>query len=76
MQNITLTRNGDKLVVEIDLSKDFGPSASGKTLIVASTRGNPAVPGAPDTFIGLNCFRRVRGRSRRAEPEKAPAPTA
>ena len=73
MQNVNLKRQGDKLIVEIDLAKDFGPSASGKTLIVASTRGNPPVPGSTDTFIGINCFRRVRGRSR---AEKAPVPTA
>ncbi len=57
MQNIQMRREGDKLVIEIDLSKDFGPSASGKTLIVASTRGNAPVPEAEGTMIGVNCFR-------------------
>ncbi|HLG42681.1 MAG TPA: hypothetical protein VI643_04890 [Planctomycetota bacterium] len=57
MQNIQMRRDGDKLIVEIDLSKDFGPSASGKTLIVASTRGNAPVPDAEGTMIGINCFR-------------------
>lgn len=71
MQNVAMSRNGEKLVIEIDLSKDFGPSASGKTLIVASTRGNPPVPGTSDTFIGINCFRRARGRTRRTADAQA-----
>lgn len=67
MQNIEMRRDGDKLIVEIDLTKDFGPSTSGKTVIVASTRGNAAVPGAEGTMIGINCFRYTspkRGRSK------------
>lgn len=57
MQNVTMKREGTKLIVEIDLSQDFGDSTSGKTKIVASTRGNAKVPGSDDTFIGINCFR-------------------
>lgn len=57
MQNIEMRRQGEKLVIEIDLSKDFGPSASGKTVIVASTRGNAPVPDAAGIMIGINCFR-------------------
>jgi len=62
MQNVTMKRDKDKLVIEIDLSKEFGLSATGKTVIVASTRGNAPVPESEDTMIGINCFRRVRGR--------------
>ena len=57
MQNVGMKRDGSKLVIEIDLSKDFGPSASGKTVIVASTRGNAKVPGTEDVMIGINCYR-------------------
>ena len=57
MQNVNMKKEGSKLIIEIDLSKDFGPSASGKTLILASTRGNAPVPDTSDTFIGINCFR-------------------
>jgi len=49
---------GKKLVIEIDLEKPT-PSSSGKTLVVASTRGNVAtsveVDGKPVT-IGLNAY--------------------
>ena len=58
MENITMARKGTKLVIEIDLTKDLGPSSSGKTLIVASTRGNAPVPDARDTFIGINVYRK------------------
>lgn len=32
MKNITTTVKGNKLTIEIDLSKTFGPSKSGKTI--------------------------------------------
>jgi hypothetical protein len=57
MQNVTLKRDGKKLLIEIDLSKEFGPSASGKTIMIATTRGNVAVPGEDAVVVGLNCFR-------------------
>ena len=59
MQNMSMRVNGTKLVIEIDLAQDFGPSASGKTVIVASSRGNVQVPGTEETYLGLNCFRYV-----------------
>lgn len=31
---------GKKLIIEIDLDEERKPSASGKSLVVASTRGN------------------------------------
>jgi len=57
MENVSMVRTGTKLVVTIDLTKDLGPSTSGKTLIIASTRGNAPVPDAKDTFIGVNVYR-------------------
>lgn len=63
MQNITMKRDGDRLLIEIDLSKDFGPSASGKTVIIASTRGNAAVPDAEGVMIGINCFKYTTPKS-------------
>jgi len=55
---MTVEINGNKLCIEIDLEKPT-PSASGKTLVVASTRGNTVttamVDGKPVT-IGLNAY--------------------
>lgn len=49
---------GNRLCIEIDLEKPT-PSASGKTLVVASTRGNAVtdvlVDGKPVT-VGLNAY--------------------
>jgi len=42
----------------IDSSKEFGPSSSGKTTIIASTEGNVSIPGAEDKKIGLNVYRK------------------
>ena len=35
MQNVEWEIKGDKLIIEIDLTKDFGPSKSGKTITIA-----------------------------------------
>lgn len=65
MENLSMKRDGNKLTIEIDLGKDAGPSASGKTTIIASTRGNAPVPGADDTFVGLNCFKYANGKKKK-----------
>lgn len=55
---LTAEIKGSKLVIEIDLEPPT-PSASGKTLVVASTRGNfttdVKIDGKPVT-IGLNAY--------------------
>ena len=57
MKNVQMTVAGNILTITVDLAKEFGPSASGKTIIVASTEGNIAVP-ERDEKIGLNVYRR------------------
>jgi len=57
MLNVKPRVEGNKLILEIDLSKDFGPSSSGKSLIVASTQGNVSIPGRDDVKLGLNVYR-------------------
>ena len=56
MKNVQITVAGNILTITVDLTKEFGPSSSGKTIIVASTEGNVAVP-ARDEKIGLNVYR-------------------
>lgn len=55
---MTVEIKGNKLCIEIDLEKPT-PSTSGKTMVVASTRGNAVttaeVDGKPIT-IGLNAY--------------------
>ena len=57
MKNVTMEVKGNILTIKVDLTKDFGPSASGKTIIIASTEGNKAIPETVAT-IGLNIYKR------------------
>ena len=56
MKNVDMAVDGETLTLIVDLSKDFGPSKSGKTIIVASTEGNKSVPGREEK-VGLNIYR-------------------
>ena len=57
MKNVDIKVEGNILTIKVDLTKDFGPSASGKTIIIASTEGNVVVPDR-DEKIGLNVYRK------------------
>jgi hypothetical protein len=56
MKNVDMDVQEDKFTITVDLSKEFGPSKSGKTIIVASTEGNKTIPGRVEK-IGLNVYR-------------------
>jgi hypothetical protein len=58
MKNVEMKIEGNILKIEVDLSKEFGPSASGKTIIIATTEGNVSIPGSEDKKIGLNVYRK------------------
>ena len=58
MKNITTKVENGKLVITVDLKKEFGPSKSGKTTIIASTEGNPAVEGTTGIFFGVNVYKK------------------
>jgi len=57
MKNVEMTLAGNILTITVDLTKEFGPSSSGKTIIIASTEGNVTVP-ERDEKIGLNVYRK------------------
>lgn len=54
-----VTVEGDELVIRMKLNKNPSPSASGKTLVVASSRGNQQTEakfnGKPIT-VGVNAY--------------------
>jgi len=50
---------GNKLVLTIDISGKGKVSASGKSMVVASTRGNVAVADTKGLILGLNLYRKV-----------------
>ncbi len=58
MKNVEMKLEGDVLTIKVDLSKEFGPSSSGKTIIIASTEGNQSVPDKEDIKIGLNVYKK------------------
>ena len=55
--NVQLSVKGSKLTITIDLNHAGEPSKSGKSQVIATTRGNSPVPNHPDLRIGLNLFR-------------------
>ncbi len=57
MKNIDMQVEGSLLTIKVDLSKEFGPSSSGKTTIIATTEGNISIPGREDK-IGLNIYKK------------------
>ncbi len=57
-KNVEMKVEGDNLEILIDLNKEFGPSKSGKTVIVASTEGNQLIIGRQEK-IGLNVYKNV-----------------
>lgn len=53
-----MTVEGNILTIKVDLSNEFGPSSSGKTIIIASSEGNISVPGKEEAKVGLNVYRK------------------
>lgn len=58
MKNIETKIAKNILTITVDLSKEFGPSKSGKTIIIASTEGNQKIDGN-SAVIGLNIYRKA-----------------
>lgn len=57
MKNVEMSVEGTTLTIKVDLSKEFGPSSTGKTIIVASTEGNVTIPNRQEK-VGLNVYRK------------------
>jgi hypothetical protein len=57
VKNVKLTVSGNILTITVDLTQEFGPSSSGKTIIIASTEGNFPLPGRTEV-VGLNVYRK------------------
>ena len=58
MKNVEMAVEGNLLTIKVDLSKNFGPSSSGKTIIIATTEGNVVIPGHEEAKVGLNIYRK------------------
>jgi len=58
MKNMDMVLKGNILTITVDLSKDFGPSTSGKSIIIASSEGNQSIPEKEEVKIGLNIYKK------------------
>jgi len=54
-EGFTAEVKGDKLIIEVDLTAKGTLSASGKSLVIATTRGNININGVT---LGLNVYRK------------------
>ena len=57
-EELSVTRDGDTLVIRVPIQKAT-PSASGKTLVIASTRGNQKSAlqiDGKDIYVGVNAY--------------------
>lgn len=57
VKNVVLKQEGSKLHIIVDTTKEYGPSASGKTTIIASTGGAVPHPETPEIKINLNVYK-------------------
>ncbi len=54
--NYEVKIDGTVATITVDLSKNLGPSASGKSIIIASSKGNVEIE--PGIMLGLNVYRK------------------
>ena len=58
MKNVEMSTEGTILTIKVDLTREFGPSSSGKTIIIASTEGNVSIEGHDEIKVGLNVYKK------------------
>ncbi len=58
MKNVDMQVEGNILTIKVDLSKNYGPSNSGKSFVIATTEGNQTVKGS-ECKIGLNIYKKL-----------------
>jgi len=59
VKNCEMKLTGNILTITVDISKEFGRSSSGKSIIISSTEGNVSIPDKENIKIGLNVYRKV-----------------
>ncbi len=56
MKNVETSVDKNILTIKVDLTKTFGNSSSGKSIIIASSEGNQAI--APEIYLGINVYKK------------------
>lgn len=59
-QGCNMVVKGNMLTITIDLTKNEGRSASGKTIVIASSHGNQKItlPDGNAAWVGVNCYKK------------------
>jgi len=57
--NLDIKVDGNKLTIVVDLAHEMGKSKSGKSMIIATTRGNVPVPENDSIKMGINIYKLV-----------------
>ena len=59
MKNVIIKVEKKKLLIEVDLTKEQGPSKSGKTIVIGTTSGaETAKFEGNDVFVNLNVYKK------------------
>jgi len=53
----TFDTESGRLTITIDTKSEVGPSSSGKNMLVATTRGNKALPIGDGLTLAINAYR-------------------
>jgi predicted molibdopterin-dependent oxidoreductase YjgC len=63
MKNVVIKTDKKKMTIEVDLTKEFGLSKSGKSITIASTEGNHKVEAdSGEVVVGLNVYKPAKGK--------------
>lgn len=57
MKNVQTSVKDGILTLTVNLKQTYGASKSGKSTVIASTKGNLLVEGTKDTYVGLNVYK-------------------
>jgi len=56
MKNVETSVDKNTLTIKVDLTKTFGASGSGKSIIIGSSEGNQEI--APEIYLGINVYKK------------------
>jgi DUF4097 and DUF4098 domain-containing protein YvlB len=72
MTNANYRVDGDKLIITVNLNERHGPSASGKTTMIATTSGNVKLDGKFNGIhFGLNVYTKQQAEAKAVPAVKA-----
>jgi hypothetical protein len=58
MKNVEMKLDGDVLTIRVDLSKEYGLSPTGKSVVVGTTGKNVPIVDHADYRVGVNVYRK------------------